>query len=634
MGDFPDDEKAPPPPTSMDQIKKQKEANKTAFKRGIINSVSGMRAYTNLEKASQFDSNFTASQAMFASAELLSLSNSNVVSQKIANDMYWYARYNIETLMFQSGMGVYLGYSKLMDKESMDKRINNIIKKTGAEANAQIGIYPIFLEFISGSPFYIKEPDANDIKTLRWNKSSFSQELIPASLGLSLAAKSKLSEILFNSHRGDLLGANPQDGFIGGMLTLSAISELDALLNMLAYDGERLGKADGKIYNPETGLKYFPRRINVKLEKEGDPQKPLEYSVIDDGSNLFDQAALIFGVSEFYHYSDPSVKNGWNKVFAEEKSGALFSLEYHKMAKDLLQILFKNIIFMHFDRDNNAFVSYYDKGKRGNNIFTDDFCMTIIGLSNLYRVLPDSDKLKGEVKKYIALQADFAKDKLQDKDGVFAGGYNVVQNRAIPAKRISLANQVSGMRGFIEAYKVTGDKTYMETAKKTVGVIEKRLWDKGKNIYLSSEGTMVSVYTPYIMAALFSGLVELAQEGSKEAIDRITFAYRMMKALQLSELSQTGETFFTGEEIDKMVETEGDRLFELTDDERGKETDAFLQKIADTDMDWVVKPLYASGGRGSFGGAPVFINQATILDYYGYGQTEAEKSVKEEKVGK
>lgn len=609
MGDF--DEKAAPPPASPEQIKKEKEVKKTGFKEGMKRTVPNMRTYINLEKSSQFDSNFNTIAAMFASTELISLSNLKVIDAKTANEIYWYARYNIEALTLQSGMGVYLGYSRLMEKESLDKKVNNIIRKTGI-ASAPTGMYPIFLEFTSGSPFYAAEPNMSDFKTMRWNKPTFRQEILPESLGLSIAAKSKLAENLFSSHRGDLLGASPEDGFLGGMLTLSAISEVDALLNMLAYDGEKLGKVDNQTYNPDKGLKYFPRRINVKLEKGGEPQKPLEYSVADDGSSLFTHASLIFGVSEFYHYSNPLIKDNWDKIFGDEKSGALFSLEYHKAAKDLLQILFKNIVFIHFDRENNTFVSDYDKGKRGNNIFTDDFCMTMIGLSNLYKALPEDDKLKEDVKKYIITQANFAKDKLHNNsDGAFASGYDLLKNKAIPTRRFSLANQVSGMRGFIEAYKVTGDKMYFDLAKKTFDLIEKRLWAKEKGVYLSSEGGVVNVYTPYTTAVLFMDLVELAQEGLKEARDRITFAYRTMKALQLSEMSSTGEIFLKNEEIDKMIDTEGDRLFELSDDERTKGADAVLRKIADTDKDGVVKPSYAGG---KFGGAPVFVNQATTPD--------------------
>ncbi|MBI5893747.1 MAG: hypothetical protein HZB79_08885, partial [Deltaproteobacteria bacterium] len=132
MGDF--DEQKPAPP-SPEQTQKKKDVDKIAFKENIRKSLATIKTYLNLEKSGQFDSNFTTSAAMFASTEFMSPSNlkanSKVIAPDMANEAYWYARYNIEALTLQSGMGVHLGYSKIMEKESLDNRINTIVKKTG-----------------------------------------------------------------------------------------------------------------------------------------------------------------------------------------------------------------------------------------------------------------------------------------------------------------------------------------------------------------------------------------------------------------------------------------------------------------------------------------------------------------------
>ncbi|UCD56354.1 MAG: hypothetical protein JSV16_11020, partial [Candidatus Hydrogenedentota bacterium] len=332
-------------------------------------------------------------------------------------------------------------------------------------------------------------------------------------------------------------------------------------------------------------LLYYPHQILVELSYPEDvPPAPASYQVVDPSSRLFDQASLLLGTSEFYHFSDPKIEDNWDAVFGSPAEGALFPPEPHNTAKGLTGVVLKNSVAMHFDSVRQTFVSAWANGERGKTISSLDAGMMLLALANVYNAFHDDEEIRQGAQKMLERQAQFLSEYMQLPDGGFVESYDIETSAHSKVSR-RLASQAMAIRGLVAAYRVTEDSGYLESALSALNFMNEKLWSSAAKMYRSAEGVELSRYSPLDIAATLGALREVVLvKQDNEALKRfkLFFVTAMKKnGLQLAELEPTGEKM--GSVRDVMT--------------------------PDSDSDGVRKPQFAGG---KFGVAPVVAGQIEV----------------------
>jgi hypothetical protein len=510
-----------------------------------------------------------------------------------SEEAYWYSRYITSALSMESGMGLHLLRSQRIvlqaeeegstAEEFMRGFLKTVRERTGLKTPAG-GMFPIFLEFASGEPGLVELPDFSDYATLRWNPQKFDKTIVPGALGQALWSQTLWAEYFLGSKHGEnLLGNDAVEGYIGAMLVAEAVSKMHFLNAEGAYDGRTLGAVNPFAY--EAKLKYYPHKTLVELSyPDNGVPVPTAFHVVDPSSQLFDQASLLLGTSEFYRFSDPKIEDNWDAVFGSPAEGALFPPASHMMAKGLSGVALKNMVAMHFDPVRQTFVSTWANGERGKTISSLDAGMALLALANAYNAFHDDDEIRQGAREMLERQAQFLSEYLQRPDGGFVESYNLETSAHSESAR-SLASQAMAIRGLVATYQVTEEAGYLESALSALNFMNETLWSSAAKMYRSAEGAELSSYTPLSVAAALGALREivLARQDT-EALGKfkLLFVTALKKnGLQLAELEPTGEKMGSVRDV-------------MTPDDDG---------------DGVRKPHFAGG---KFGVAPVIAGQIEV----------------------
>ena len=557
--------------------------------------------------ASVVNPRFNVSDAAYATAELMlagvpffeqlaqrGLPLDAELASITSEDAFWYSRYNMETMAVQSGIGLHLVHARnlvlqaqednVSPREYLDGLLTTYRERTGLET-APRGLMPIYAPFTSGMPFLLEVPDFKDAETLRWDHTKFDKTLSTSALGYSMVAETLWAGYFLGAtHDDDRFGNDASEGYLGALLLTQVINNLYLLKDELAFDGDALGEVQPFSY--EATLKYFPHRYSVEIAYDdlSAPPKPARFMVADTSSQLADQCAVLWGVSEFYHVSDPKIEDAWDGLFGSPADGALFPPETHDVARGLAQVVIKNLVAMHFDTTKKTFVSTWDGGDRGQTLTAADAGLLLMALERVHTSLHDAEALRADVEKLVEWQAVYLSENLQQRDGGFIEEINTTTAAQSAVPR-TLLGQSLAIRGLLAAHKVTGDDTYRNGALTAFQFMEDHLWSASANCYRTAEGSDLSLHTPRTVAATLGALRELVlATGNEQALARFkTFFTQAVKrhGLQLAEREHVGET-------------------------AGSVKEALMP---DADGDGVRKPAFAGG---SFGAAPVFVSQVQI----------------------
>jgi hypothetical protein len=391
--------------------------------------------------------------------------------------------------------------------------------------------------------------------SLRWDHARMSHVVDMGAEGQVLLKLALWAEFFFagNHHDGKYLGITPEDGFRGAMLNLSAVSRMLTMKSAMLFDGKELKGADPRTVKP--GSYYFPHRIGVRLRMAGDlPPRPEEFSVVDPSSQLFDQASLLWGLSEYYHFADPSIKNNWNKVFGGNPpyDGSLMEQKYIVLAEGLANLVLSTMEAKH-QADNGVLVSEWKPGEgRGAVTKTADLGMAMVALANYAGKVRADPALVERAKRLLRAQAEFLLTALQATDGSVGSGY-------ASGKRVTgapaLLDQGLAVRGLMAAYQALGDERFKIAAKSIFNFMNTRLWDEKTGLYRSQLGATTSVYTPLNLGAAIGALREMALESKgPEVIERYKRFWVQAvdsSGIQQSEYEETGETDLYKQDGDK-----------------------------------------------------------------------------------
>jgi hypothetical protein len=497
-----------------------------------------------------------------------------------------FSRYNLQSLTLFSGMGLHLSWSpKAMNdfarlKEEIIgrkwRKVQDFLNHrflqfgrviSGFKFDPARAPYPVFAEFSAGDPSLLRKFNPEDPLSWRWNPEAMKKTFSPGVWGQALRAQALWADALLRvkreeeigGYRRTLYGATPKDGFEGLMFLYQAECKLWALGEIFSFDGAEFGPAPLEGYDPYSKPRYYPHEIRVNLKKPKEKNQPLEpcgYEASDPESDLFDQASLLQGLLTFYRISNPKVEGGCGELFGKKRfvgiSEEYFSLDSHRLARDLAGVVFNNLKAMHFDPDQKCFASRATKEKRGKRVRTRDAGLLLLALESLYRAFPEETALRGDAKNFIHHQAGFLLAR-QETDGSFRGAYPL-SGKASGGTEKTLADQGLAIMGLLAAHKVCEEEKYLHGAMRTMRYLEKERWVPKPGLYLGGEKTQESIIEPMDYAAVLGALRRLAEKtGDIRFLRRTVKFIRGMKAagIQRAELGATGEDESLARDSDK-----------------------------------------------------------------------------------
>ncbi|MDA2926105.1 hypothetical protein MYX78_02535 [Acidobacteria bacterium AH-259-G07] len=363
----------------------------------------------------------------------------------------------------------------------------------------------------------------DNFESLRWSNDRMDHFLDMGGVGQTLMKAVLWMEYFFRqTHHGKFFGIDPEEGFRGAILNLASVSKMLLMKAALLYDGKKLTGVNPFEYHPQDKLCYFPHQISVKSRYIGDlPPRPEKLKVRDPSSRLFDQASLLWGLSEYFYFMDPKRPAGhpyheqayptWNKVFGDNfpYDGSLMERKYMQLARGLANLVLRNIDFMHGDPQTSVLVSEWTpQTEKGSSVSVPDLGMTIVALANYHRVFqeaePELARLAGNL---LETQAHFLAEEIRTGDGSLAEGIDVVTGAKL-GNTGTLLSQAFAVRGLLSAYHELGDLGYLRAAKKAYGFMNQTLWDPTTGVYRSSPGAQVSLYTPLNLGAALGAMRE------------------------------------------------------------------------------------------------------------------------------
>ncbi|MFQ5632871.1 MAG: hypothetical protein ACE5I1_29230, partial [bacterium] len=518
-------------------------------------------------------------------------------------ESYWYSRYNLSNLVGKSRLGIHLVHGPYVTLKALQQKDNVFYNRKRGErqlANREvllgqvIPMYlkrtgfarrfedasPLMLEFVSGDPTLPGKVDTNDdfeggngqpdfedsYLTMRWSASKMDKSIDLGGVGQTLVKQALWMEYFFTQNHGDdgrLLGNDAEEGFRGAMLNLMSVSKMLLLKSALFFDGKKLTGINPAKYNPGEKLYYLPHRLGVRLIQPGDiPPRPEWFSVKDKTSQLFDQASLLWGTTEYFYFSDPNTEDNWDRVFGEDTpyDGSIMEQQYATaLSSGLSDVLLKNIEKMHWNEKFGSLVSeWHPKNGQGATVVVSDAAMAMIALANYHRLLIyDNDVLQQKAARLLKGQADFLANSLQNVDGSFPDGYDFTTHRAIGNAK-TLKTQGMAIRGLVEAYKQLQDEKYLAAAKRAYSFMNDHLWHQGVGVYRSSVGAKETIYTPQTIAATLSAMREIILQ-TKDLNEVERFKQFFVQAVNRSGIMLAEESD-TGEKDINAVDGDGDGI--------------------------------------------------------------------------
>ena len=393
-----------------------------------------------------------------------------------------YADANLASLTLHSGMGIPLAQEEVT---------------TYAELAGLVKIpelTPLALEFFSGSP------RLQSLENLAWNSATFDKRIVGSAIGMTLLREVQEAAQLLAENRVAFLGRSTEEGFYG-LLLVGAIQSKLAFLDKLAQD-----------MLEQTGTPHIPHAVRALT---GDGQ--LLYEVVDSRSVLFDQLALLWGLSEAYGFVTDS------RYVALFGPRTPFPLATSELVARLAEVVLTTLLELHFNPNVSALpdtsTSSAEGWRRGEEITTRNLGLAIAALESVVRNMADRPELQDKALELIRNEAEFLTHELADGSGGYFERYVRVDEdwRPDTTESRSLAGQLSAIRGLLVAYDLFGDEGYLALAQAAFDFLEATFWDRvlacceAMELYRSPLGAEVSCYTPLELGLAVGALERLAE---------------------------------------------------------------------------------------------------------------------------
>jgi len=507
------------------------------------------------------------------------LNSPDSTSYTFGIENYEYSRYLLQALGAQSGMGLHLMWSPMIEQMAAmqpssfdgmytggmtngfkeDDMLMMMMGMFSANANqmAPAGAFPQFADFMTGNnnlPQVVAPNFEMDFSSTRWDRSKMDYILNPGAMGQSLmkqylwaqdmlgAFHDSLDNTIdadgiispdsvgspnFDPNNNVFYGGNNLDGFMGQMLTGVGINKAMFLLDKMAYNGTTLGAINPMTYNPSNGIQYFPHQIAVTETQMGGMLPPMvdsTFTLIDASSHLFDQLSFLWGTTGFKNMMDPSINDTLHFAYHEVFDGSPFPAPMSQTGVagpfDLMMgtsmVLFQNIMAMHYDATNNTFVDVTTLSG-GTPVIGNTISAETAG----YALVILSDFAKEFTGTAMQTMADTAINAqaayIINNFKAASGGFYNSFDIGIGANTSakSISSQAALIRGLYAAYNYTNNSTYLNEANNAYNFLINNFYVPSAMMFKTELGNNVATYTTENLAILAGALREAKLTGSQ-----------------------------------------------------------------------------------------------------------------------
>ena len=350
------------------------------------------------------------------------------ISYTMGIENYEYSRYQLATIVSQSGMGLHMVWAPVVKEMAAmitdpnfdgsftgspngfneDDLLMMMIGQFGARANQTppANAWPQFAEFQGGDPHLPQPVEPGfpmDFSSLHWDRSLMDKTLNPGAMGQAMMKQYLWAQDMLSAfHDGDNEGIDPDgtitpdfedgtfdpdnnvyyggdnaDGFIGQVLTAEAINKARYLIGALGYNGSSFEMIDPASYDPANGIIYFPHAIAVTETQVGAglPPEATTLTVTDGNSHLWDQLSILWATLNFKNMMQPGdVSDGAHIAYRSVFDGDPFPASMSETGTpgpfDLMmgtsKVVFLNMMAMHYNADEGTFVDLATLDAGGN----------------------------------------------------------------------------------------------------------------------------------------------------------------------------------------------------------------------------------------------------------------------------
>lgn len=492
---------------------------------------------------------------------------------------YEYSRYLLQALGAQSGLGLHIMWSPMVEQMAAMEPAGFDGKFTGGMINgfnqddelmmmvghfsmlshqmAPANAFPQFADFESGNvnlPQPVAPNFQMDFASTRWDRSKMDKTLNLAAMGQSLMkqylwaadmlgafhdsldntieADGVITPDVANSPNFDpknnvFYGGNNLDGFMGQVITAQSMNKTMFLLNKLAYDGNNLGMVDPATYDPANGIKYFPHRIAVTEKSMGDMMPPMleSLTVSDASSHLFDQLSFLWATSSFQNMMNPAINDAqhlaYHSVFDGDPFPAPMSVTGAMGPYDMMmgasKVLFLNTMAMHFNETVGTFVDVSTLGASGQ--VGKGNLITAPNAGYILVVLARVAKeFAGTPMETMANNALVAQTNfIINKLKNTAGGFNNSYTIGTGASTTpqKMASQAAIIRGLYAAYESTNNANLLVEANAAYDYLINYFYVPSLKVFKTEKNNQTATYTPFNLAVLSGALREASLVGKK-----------------------------------------------------------------------------------------------------------------------
>lgn len=503
----------------------------------------------------------------------------NQISYTLGIENYEYSRYLLQVLGAQSGLGLHMMWSPLVEQMAAmqppsfdgtftggmangfkeDDQFMMIMGNFQTDSNqaAPANPFPQFADFMSGNmqlPQTVATNFQMDFASLRFDRTLMDKTLNPAAMGASamkqyLWARDMLGSFhdasdnnieadgiitpdmpgspMFDPNNNVFYGGNNLDGFMGQVLTAQSISKTMFLINRMAYDGTTLGAVDPATYDPANGIKYFPHKIAVS---EGDmgmmlpPMLNQPLTVTDASSKLNDQLMFLWATSGYKNMMDPSINDAEHFAYHRVFDGFPFPAPMSQTGTpgpfDLMmgasKVLFLNTMAMHYDTSNNTFV---DSATLSGGVVTKGNTISAQNAAYTLVVLSEfATQFESTPMFSTAVNALNAQANfiIANLKDATGGYYNSFTiGTGASSSAKTLATQAAIIRGLYAAYAYTNTTLYKTEADNLYNYMINNFYVPTEEMFKTELGNDLATYTPNNLALLSGAMREAKITGNQ-----------------------------------------------------------------------------------------------------------------------
>ena len=323
------------------------------------------------------------------------------------------------------------------------------------------GLSPIAVPYAAGSP------RLDDEASLDWNPTTFDDRILASAVGMTLLREAQ--------ELGQLLGHldDPKADLQASILLHAILQKLVALQDLVTSGPD--------------GVDYVPHAARFA------PERPSEWTVVDARSTLFDQLALLYGLSVTHELlADPRVTERVDAVSFSETS-------WSSVAEALLSNVLTTLERVHLDTVERVLVDEASPETGswvlGGRVATGTLGLAASALEETIAALSVPAETRNRAMTLLTNEVGFLQRQLWEEPGVYHESWTAAASTGDEAcEPDTLLGQLGALRALIAAHDVLALDPVWVT--ESLGAIEARFWDGDLLLYPSQLKTLAWCVTP------------------------------------------------------------------------------------------------------------------------------------------